>query len=97
MPCSSCGPGYYGVQRTGPFITGILVASVTSLLGFTVFGIAAAITTPSLLRAPFEQPFIFVIGGTLMTIALGFGLAAGAAGAAVGRWVPPRRRTIRVS
>ena len=89
--------GYYGSQRTGRFSTGIVVASVTSLLGLTVFFISAAVTTPSLLLAPFEKPFIFVIIGTLTAIALGFGIAAGTAGAAVGRWLPPRRRMVRAS
>ena len=88
--------GYYGSQRTGRVGTGILVAIVTSLLGFTVFCVCAAITTPNILLAPFEKPFIFVIVGTLMAIALGFGIAAGTAGAAAGRWWPPRRRAVRI-
>lgn len=89
--------GYYGSQRSGRLSTGIVISSVTSLLGFTMFFIYAAITTPSLLLAPFEKPFIFVIMAILMAIALGFGIAAGTAGAAVGRWLPPSRWRARVS
>ena len=43
--------GYYGSQRTGRFSTGIVTSAVTSLLGFTMFLIAAAATRPSLLLA----------------------------------------------
>jgi hypothetical protein len=89
--------GYCSSHQTGRFSTGILIAGVTSLLGLTVFFIAAAITRPSLLLAPFENPFMFVIVGVLMAIALGFGIAAGTAGAAAGRWLPPRRKTVRIS
>jgi len=81
--------GYYGSQRTGRFSTGIVMAAVTSLLGFTTFFIYAAITMPSLLRAPFEKPFIFVIMAILLTMAFSFGIAAGTVGAAVGRWSSP--------
>jgi hypothetical protein len=77
--------------------SGIVVASVTSLLAFTMFFTYAAVTRPGLLLAPFEKPFIFVIMGILMAIALGFGIAAGTAGAAVARWLPPRRSTVRLS
>ena len=81
--------GYYGSQRTGRFSTGIVMSAVTSLLGFTTFFIYAAITMPSLLRAPFEKPFIFVIMAILLTMAFSFGIAAGTVGAAVGRWSSP--------
>ena len=80
---------YYGSQRTGRFSTGIVMSAVTSLLGFTTFFIYAAITMPSLLRAPFEKPFIFVIMAILLTMAFSFGIAAGTVGAAVGRWSSP--------
>jgi hypothetical protein len=84
--------GYYGARRTGRFSTGIVVSCVTSLLGFTMFFVYAAVRTPSLLLAPFEKPFIFVIIATLMAIALGFAIAAGIAGAAVGQRLAPGRR-----
>ena len=89
--------GYYGSQRTGLFITGVVMASVTSLVGFTTFFIYAAVTSPSLLLSPFEKPFIFVIVATLLGLALGFGVAAGIVGAAVGRWLPPSYSKARVS
>jgi hypothetical protein len=77
--------GYYGSQRTGRLATGILTACVTSVIGFTIFFIYAALTNPALLLAPFEKPFIFVIIAVLLSIALGFAVVAGAAGAVVGR------------
>ncbi len=89
--------GYSGSQRTGRFITGVVMASVTSLAGFTTFFIYAAVTSPSLLMSPFEKPFIFVIAATIFALALGFGVAAGIAGAAVGRWLPPSYSKARVS
>ena len=58
--------GYYGSMRTGRFSTGIVTSAVTSLLGVTMFFIAAAVTRPSLLLAPFEKPFIFVIVAVLL-------------------------------
>jgi hypothetical protein len=84
--------GYYGSQRTGRFSTGIVISAVASLFGFTTFFVYAAITRPSLLRAPFENPFIFVIIAILLTMAFSFGVAAGTVGAALGRWVSFNRR-----
>ena len=81
--------GYYGSQRTARFSTGIVMSAVTSLLGFATFFVYAAITMPSLLRAPFEKPFIFVIMAILLTMAFSFGIAAGTVGAAMGRWSSP--------
>ena len=78
--------GYFGARRTGRLITGIITAGTTSLLGFAAFLVYAAVTRPSLLRAPFENPFIFVILATLLLIALGFGMAGGVLGAAAGKW-----------
>jgi hypothetical protein len=89
--------GYYASTRTGRFSTGIVTSAVTSLLGFTIFFIYAAVTRPSLLLAPFEKPFIFVIMAILLGMALGFGMAAGLAGATAGRWLPPNRWRTRVS
>jgi len=89
--------GYYGSQKTGLFITGVVMASVTSLVGFTTFFIYAAVTSPSLLLSPFEKPFIFVIVATLLGLALGFAVAAGIVGAAVGRWLPPSYSRARTS
>jgi hypothetical protein len=77
--------GYYGSQRTGRPATGALTAGVTSVIGFTIFFIYAALANPRLLLAPFEKPFIFVIIAALLAIALGFAVVAGAAGAAAGR------------
>ena len=89
--------GYYGSERTGRFITGVVMAGVTSLAGFTTFFIYAAVTSPSLLLSPFERPFMFVIVATLLGLALGFGVAAGIVGAAVGRWLPPSYSRARAS
>jgi len=77
--------GYYGSQRTGRLATGVLIAGVTSVIGFTIVFIYAALMNRRLLMAPFEQPFIFVIIAVLLSIALGFAIVVGAAGAVVGR------------
>jgi hypothetical protein len=89
--------GFYGSRRTARFSTGMVTSAVTSLLGFTTFFTYAAVTTPSLLLAPFEKPFIFVIMLTLLAMAVGFGTIVGTVGAAIGRLLPPARRTARVS
>ncbi|HZM92968.1 MAG TPA: permease prefix domain 2-containing transporter [Vicinamibacterales bacterium] len=89
--------GYYGSQRNGRLSTGIVTATVTSVLGFTTFFIYAAITRPALLLAPFANPFIFVIMTVLLAIAVTFGIVAGMAGAAAGRWFPPSRWRTRLS
>jgi hypothetical protein len=83
--------GYYSSMWTGRFSTGIVTSAVTSFVGFTMFLIAAAVTRPTLLWAPFEKPFIFVIMAIMLAMALGFGLAAGIAGATAGRWLPSNR------
>jgi len=89
--------GYYGSQRTGRLSTGIVISSVTSLVGFVVFFLYAAITRPNLLLVPFEKPFIFVITSIFLAMALGFGVVAGTVGGAVGRWLPPTRWRARLS
>lgn len=81
--------GYYGSQRTGRFLTGLVTAGATSVVGSSIFFVYAAVTVPGLLLAPFEKPFIFLIAAILATIALGFGLVLGSVGAAVGRWLRP--------
>ena len=81
--------GYYATQRTHRIATGVLAAGVTSVLGVLVFFVYAGITTPGLLLAPFEKPFIFVIVSVALAIALGFGIVFGSAGALAGRWMSP--------
>ncbi len=89
--------GYYGSQRSGRLSTGIVISSATSFVGFTTFFIYAAASAPSLLLAPFEKPFIFVIMSILLAMALGFSLVLGTVGAAVGCWLPPTRLRARLS
>lgn len=89
--------GYYGSQRTGRLSTGIVTGAATSVVGVTVFFVYAAVTTPSLLLAPFEKPVIFVIMSIVVMIALGFGIAAGTVGPAAGRWLPPATRKARLT
>ena len=74
-----------------------MTATVTSVIGFTTFFVYAAITRPTLLLAPFGNPFIFVIMAILLAIAMTFGIVAGMAGAAAGRWFPPSRWRTRLS
>ena len=89
--------GYYGSQRSGRLSTGIVTATVTSVIGFTTFFVYAAITRPTLLLAPFGNPFIFVIMTILLAIAVAIGIVAGMAGAVAGRWLPPNRWRARLS
>lgn len=89
--------GYYGSQRSGRLTTGIVTATVTSVIGFTTFFVYAALTRPTLLLAPFENPFIFVIMTILLAIAVAIGIVAGMAGAVAGRWLPPNRWRARLS
>ncbi len=80
---------FYGARHTGRVVTGVICAIVTSVLGFKITVAYAAVTTPGLLLAPFEQPFVMVILSLLFALALGFGVAVGTAGAVVGRWLSP--------
>jgi hypothetical protein len=90
------GVGYYGAQRTGRLAGGIVMSTLTSLLGFTVFLSYASMRDPSLLLAPFEKPFIVVILVTLLALTLSLGLVLGSLGAAAGRHLPPALRRARV-
>ena len=86
------GAGCYGALRAGRAVTGIVTAVATSLIGFSLFFVYAAVTRPGLLLAPFLDPFIFVILAELLAIAVSFGAGAGLAGALVGRWLHRARR-----
>jgi len=81
--------GYFGARRTGRLVSGIVTAGLTSLVSLPMFFLYAAMRDPSLLRAPFEQPFIAVIILTLFAIAVGFGTALGTLGATAGRFFAP--------
>ncbi|HKE86006.1 MAG TPA: hypothetical protein VKB50_19740 [Vicinamibacterales bacterium] len=87
-----CGSGCYGAMRAGRVVTGLVTAVATSLVGFTLYFVYAAITRPSLLLAPFSNPFIFVILATLLLIASSFGVGFGLLGALAGRWWHRARR-----
>lgn len=78
--------GYYVSQRTGLIRTGALVGAATSVTGFTILFSSWAIADTSLLSAPFAKPFIFVIVSVMFLAAVGYGVLAGALGAAVSRW-----------
>jgi hypothetical protein len=90
------GAGCYGAMRGGRIVTGIVTAIATSLIGFTLFFIFAAVTRPGLLLAPFQSPFIFVILATLLLIAVSFAIGVGTAGALVGWW-RHRARQLRLT
>jgi|RhiMetdeSRZDD1v2_1073273.scaffolds.fasta_scaffold770912_2 hypothetical protein len=89
--------GYHGFQRTRLIKTGMLAAVGTSFVGFTILFTAIAVGTPSLLLAPFSNPFIVAILATLLLIALGYAALVGAIGAVGGKWTapdaPPEART----
>jgi hypothetical protein len=84
--------GYYSAQRTDRLSTSIVTAATTSLFGFMTFLLYAAVTTPSLLLAPVQKPFIFVITSVLLVIAMCFGIAVGLLGGALGRLLPAARK-----
>ena len=90
--------GYRGFKRTRLITGGMLAASGTSFVGFSVLFAAIATTTPDLLLAPISKPFIFVILAALTFIALSYGALAGAIGAIIGRWTAPAaERSVHVS
>ena len=78
--------GFHASRRTGLIRTGALSGGVISLLGYIVAFTSFAIEFPSLLRAPFAQPFIFVILAIMLAMALAFGIAAGSVGGMAGKW-----------
>src|SRR5262245_36254883 len=84
--------GYDVSRRMHRVTSGIVAAALTSSVGLSIFFVTAIIRSPSLLLVPFEKPFVVAIVGILTIIAVSFGIAAGAGGAAVGRWLPPARR-----
>src|SRR5262245_47054577 len=85
--------GYDASRRMHRVSSGIVAAALTSSVGLSIFFVAAIIRSPSLLLVPFERPFVIAIVGILTVMAVGFGIAAGAVGSAVGRWLPSARRT----
>lgn len=89
--------GFYGSRRTGRLATGIIMSGLTAIVGAAFFFVYAAIGTPSLLAAPFDKPFIFVIIATVFAIAEAFAIVAGALGAATARWLGPTSERIRAS
>ena len=46
-----------------------------------------AIENPSLLAAPFRDPFIFVILATYLLVAVSYAAVAGSVGGVIGRWM----------
>ena len=88
--------GYFGARRTGRLVSGTVISGLTSLVGFGMFFIYAALRDPGLLRAPFEKPFITVIVLTLLALAAGFAMALGTLGATAWCWLAPASRRVRV-
>lgn len=81
--------GYYAAQRTNRVASGVLTSVLTSISSLIIFFTYALVRSPSLLLAPFEKPFIFVIIGIVMAIAVGFSIVVGSVGAAASRLLPP--------
>jgi hypothetical protein len=82
--------GFHGVQRTRLIRTGVLLAAVTSVVGFLVLFIAAAMITPSLAVALFAQPSLLLILSVYLAVPLGYSAMVGLLAGIVGRWVRPR-------
>jgi hypothetical protein len=78
---------YRAARHSGLLRTGILAGAATSVIGLATLYLALATITPGLLLAPFTKPFIWVILGTFLSIALGYGVLFGIVGGAVGRGV----------
>ena len=89
--------GYYGARRTGRFASGILMSAITAVVGLAIYFVYAAIRSPSLLAAPFEKPFIFVIIATVLALTEAFAVVTATFGAATGRWLPPTERRVHTS
>jgi hypothetical protein len=81
--------GYFGFRRTGLVRTGTVVASAASIVAFIVQFSGFAVVDPSLLAAPFRQPFIFVILAVYLVIAISYAAVAGSVGGMIGRAMPP--------
>jgi hypothetical protein len=74
-------------RHSGLLTTGIVAGAVTSVVGLAALYLALATFTPGLILAPFTRPFIWIILGTFLSIALGYGILFGIVGGAVGRGV----------
>jgi hypothetical protein len=77
--------GYFNARRTGRVSTGLVVSTVVSIVGFALLMTYAALTTPGLIRAPFSQPFIFIILLVLSTFAVAFSWVFAFVGGLIGR------------
>ena len=78
--------GYSGARRTGRLATGVVSATALGLVDFAAFAVVATLRFPTLPAAIRGNPFILLIGCTLLALALAFASALGAAGAVVGGW-----------
>jgi hypothetical protein len=72
--------GVYAARRTHSIRTAMLAGATTSFAGVAALFTTFAILQPDLLLTPFRGPFIFVILGTLLAIAVGTGALTGALG-----------------
>ena len=78
--------GYFGARRTGRVATGVVCASALGLIDFAAFAVLATVLFPTLPEAIWGKPFILLIGGTFLALAMTFASAFGAVGAAVAGW-----------
>lgn len=78
---------YRATRHSGQLKTGVVAGAVTSVVGLAALYVALATFTPGLILAPFTKPFIWIILGTFLSIALGYGILFGIVGGAVGRGV----------
>jgi hypothetical protein len=76
--------GYSSARRTGRLAAGVVSATALGLVDFAAFAAVATLQFPTLPAAIWGNPFILLIGGTFLALAIAFALAFGAAGAAVG-------------
>jgi len=91
------GAGLFASRRTGLIRTGVIAGAAISFL-ILLITLTGSATYGVLSRAPFSDPFIFVILSLWILMAVSFGSCAGAIGGVIGRWLgPARSRKVRAS
>jgi hypothetical protein len=83
---------YRGVQRTGLIRTGGLVAAASSFVGSVILFTAAAIVTPGLALALFENPALLLILSVYLLVPLAYSTLIGLSSGSIVRYLVPSTR-----